>query len=87
MPAREPGDDARDGRAAGKPHRYKSRAIRLRNLRWAVIQVILTYTPEQLRALLDQAEGRVSPKVLARFLGRPLPTVYKALQSVREADE
>ena len=85
MSARDPADDVRDGRAAGKPHRYKTLAIRRRNLRWAALQVMLAYSPEQLRDLIDRAEDRATPKTLARFLGRPLPTVYKVLHSVREA--
>jgi len=78
VPTRDPADDARDGRAAGKPHRYKTWAIRLRNLRWAALQVMLGYSPEQIRAMLDQAETCVSPKPLAKFLDRPLPRIYNA---------
>jgi hypothetical protein len=80
---------------AGKPrvippkpdrsHKYASTATRLRNLRWAAVQVVLSYSPAQLRAVLNSSPP-VPAEQLAKFLTKPVTTVRKAVQSAR-ADE
>lgn len=76
------GDTRRRAPKRTKPHQYASATTRLRNLRWAAVQCLLSYSPAQLQAMLDSSPPSPAKEV-ARFLKKPVTTIRKAVQSAR----